>query len=535
MSSLIQALSNRSPIIWVNTLEPERVISAIPTLKNDTRPLYVYDDFSGLMIWDTDSTSWKIVLIQFQDEDGNLQEVPIKGYNASFSYILSQDPNVFLIRNAHKSIDDYLTLYSVLFGRFRETFLEDDLDKLPTQIISFAANEPPPSEIASMATVVSWGLPTVQELTNIITSIRTNYKTDVAPEETIPELVKFSLGLTEHDAMQTYLSSIRSKGIIDKDVLKHLRLERMKQMSNLEIDEPKVQLSDVGGLDNAKKLIQKAVWISEHPEQAAEYNIAPLRRFLLLGLSGCGKSYLCEAAASALGLQLAKAGVSKAMNKFIGQSEANISSMFDQINAMAPIAVWIDELGRDLSGGGSSEYTDGGTTSRVHGLFLTKMQELNKDVFLFAAANNIESLAPEMLRADRFDKLLFVGFPSYQERIDIFGLHLPKGEEYNLEELAANTPCFTGAEIKSLIQRTIFDVSPTHNRLINTSDLLEVIPHQKNRIWIRHRALAVSMYQSAYNDYEWASSSQFAEAQIIMNGSEPRQKAMATANPIVFK
>lgn len=529
MSSLVQSLTNRSPIIWVNTVEPERVIGAIPSLKNDDRKIFVYDDFSGLMVWNDADESWKIVLVeQFNPETGEDEDAPLYGQQKAFGYVLNHEACVFLVRNAHKSVDDYLTLYSVLYNRFRQTFLTDDLERLPTQVICFAANEPAPAEIASMTATVSWGLPSAQELRSLITNIREQYQHDVATEEQIDELVHCSLGLNEHDAIQIYLSSIRSSGTIDAKILKDLRLARMKAMSSLDIDEPHVDLSQVGGLDNAKKLISQAAWIWKNPEAAAEYGIVPLRRVLLLGLSGCGKSYLCEAAASALGLQLAKAGVSKAMNKFIGQSEANITSMFDQINAMSPIAVWIDEVGRDLSGGESSGYTDGGTTSRVHGLFLTKMQELNKDVFVFAAANNIEALPPEMLRADRFDKIFFVGFPAYQERRDIFNLHLPKDQEFDLDELAAATPCWTGAEIKSLIERTKFDVSTIQHRHITTADIISLVPQQKNRLWIRHRNLAVSMYQSAYHDHEWASSAQQAEAQQIMSGTEPKQKSVVS-------
>ena len=523
MSSLIESLSNRTPIVWVNTLEPERTIAAIPVLKNDDRDLYVFDQFQGLMVWNVDDETWKIVLVDNpMAESPEDAEVSINDPLAAFSYILGLDSCVFIIRNAHKDVDGYLTLFSVLYNRYRDTFLTDDLDKLPTQVVCFAANEPAPPEIAAMTTHVSWGLPTPEELRSLIINIKENYNPDVVDNDHIDEMVRNSVGLNEHDAISVYLESIRTKGSIDPQVLKDLRLARMKAASSLEIDEPKVKLSDVGGLDNAKRLIQHAAWTYRNPEDAAKFGVKPLRRVLLLGLSGCGKSYLCEAAASELGLQLAKTGVSQAMNRFIGQSEENIRNMFDQINAMSPIAVWIDEVGRDLSGGGSSDVVDGGTTSRVHGLFLTKMQELDKGVFVFAAANNIDQLAPEMLRADRFDKLMFVGFPSYEERRDIFALHLPKNEIFDLDQLAEATPCFTGAEIKSLIERTIFDISPVHLRAINTKDIISMIPHQKNRIWIRHKHLAMHMYKNALEEFEWASTSQHAEANTIVTGVEPR-------------
>mgnify|MGYP000214883789 CR=1 FL=1 len=90
----------------------------------------------------------------------------------------------------------------------------------------------------------------------------------------------------------------------------------------------------------------------------------------------------------------------KLSSKVIGQSEANMRAVFKQIKLMSPLCVWIDEFGRDLSGGSSSSHVDGGTTDRVHGEFLTGLQELPEETFLLCAANQLEALRPEMLRAD---------------------------------------------------------------------------------------------------------------------------------------
>jgi len=542
MSSLAQALLNRSPLIWVNTAEPERVIDSIPRLCEHDKNLYIYDLFNGLMQWNHTDFSWKIVLVENQREDENgeliTEEVPVKPEAWAFMYALQQENSILILRNAHKDTEDNLTLFSILFSKFRNTFWTDDLNKISAQVICLAADEDPPAELSAMVSRIRWGMPTTGELRSIITHIADRYDPKVVDEAEIDRIVTSSLGLSEFSVIETYFDSIRTHGKIDPQVVSDVRLARLKAMSSLEIDQPRVKIDDVGGLDNAKDLIKRAVWIWNNPEKAKEHRLLPLRRILLLGVSGCGKSFLCEAAADALGLQLAKAGVSKAMNRFVGQSESNIRSMFEQINALSPIAVWIDEVGRDLSGGGSSDAVDGGTTSRVHGEFLTGMQNLDEHVFLFAAANNISELPPEMLRADRFDKLMFVGFPSFSERMEIFNLHLPKGTEedpltYNLEELAHNTPCFTGAEIKSLIQRTAVDIVPIYNRSITTEDVLKTIPFQKNRIWIRHKSLAVHMYRSAIDDYEWASTTQHADAKIICQGREPVEATKSAIMPIV--
>jgi len=212
------------------------------------------------------------------------------------------------------------------------------------------------------------------------------------------------------------------------------------------------------------------------------------------------------------------------MNSFIGQSEANMRSVFKQIKLMSPLCVWIDEFGRDLSGGSSSSHVDGGTTDRVHGEFLTGLQELPEETFLLCAANSLDSLRPEMLRADRFDKIMFVGLPSFEERKHIFQIHLSKintDHEYNYDELADASIYMTGAEIVSLIRETKFYVTSESFKSIETKDVMTFIPRTKNTIWLKHNDMVMSMYQYAIEQWDWASTSQLEDAKMILGKKIP--------------
>lgn len=522
--SLLDAIQNRTPLVWVRTSEPERLIANLPALVDD-RDIYLYDPLNGLMKWSFDFSDWKIVLVTVppMDFDSDPEQITITDPKSSFAYALQQKNAIYIIRNVHKEVDELLTLFSSLYGQYRSSFWSNDLDQLPVQIVALSAGDPPPAEIASMCTVVSHGYPTDSELTSIVNHIATHYHGDALQGQDLSKIVHASRGMTEFEAIETYFQSIRTTSVIDQEKISQLKLDRLKRETILDIIRPNVDLSNVGGLDNAKRLITQADWIWRNPQEAKQYGLTALRRVLFLGLPGTGKSYICEAAAKTLGLDLARTGIGKIMNKFIGQSEQNMLATFQHIAALSPIAVWIDELGRDLSGGGSSDIVDGGTTSRVHAAFLTGLQELPEDVFLFAAANNIDSLAPEMLRADRFDKIMFVGFPSFEERREIFRLNLSQEVEYDLDALAHGTPCFTGAEIKSLVKDVRFKISPVEHRHINTKDILNFIPDQKNRLWLRHRNTVLSMYNQAIAEHEWASSDQFADAHLIVKGKEPTQ------------
>nr|MCR5452935.1 AAA family ATPase [Lachnospiraceae bacterium] len=82
---------------------------------------------------------------------------------------------------------------------------------------------------------------------------------------------------------------------------------------------------------------------------------------------------------------------------------------------------WIDEIEKGLSGSDSGG-SDGGTATRVFGNLLTWMQEKKSPVFVFATANSIENLPPELLRKGRFDEIFFIDFPSEEERREIFSI-----------------------------------------------------------------------------------------------------------------
>jgi SpoVK/Ycf46/Vps4 family AAA+-type ATPase len=203
-------------------------------------------------------------------------------------------------------------------------------------------------------------------------------------------------------------------------------------------------------------------------------------------------------------------------------------AVFKQIGIMSPLCVWIDEFGRDLSGGQSS-HVDGGTTDRVHGEFLTGLQELPDNVFLMCAANQLEHLKPEMLRADRFDKIMFVGLPSFNERIDIIKIYLKDiktDHNFNYEEISNATQYFTGAEIKSLIKEVKFNVASAELRTINTRDIVSSAPNMRNILWNKSRQMIQDLYTTAIEQWDWASTEQFNDAKLVIGGTltTPKQK-----------
>jgi SpoVK/Ycf46/Vps4 family AAA+-type ATPase len=93
----------------------------------------------------------------------------------------------------------------------------------------------------------------------------------------------------------------------------------------------------------------------------------------------------------------------KVFSGLVGSSEQNMRQVFKVAESVAPCILWCDEIDKGMSGSKSSGVSDGGTTSRVLGSWLTWMQDRKSPVFVVATANDVSNLPPELLRKGRFD------------------------------------------------------------------------------------------------------------------------------------
>ena len=141
--------------------------------------------------------------------------------------------------------------------------------------------------------------------------------------------------------------------------------------------------------------------------------------------------------------------------------------MISLAKAVGDCVVFIDELDKAL--GGSGGEMDGGTSSRVKGKLLTWLQEKPVGVFVVATANDIKKFesSPELIRAQRFDKIFFVDLPDMRTRIEILSIHLrAAGHNIPADDLVAPAKAsrgYSGAELEVAVQnalRTAFNTTP---------------------------------------------------------------------------
>lgn len=528
------------PSIWVKSIDPYSTIDSIVTF--NSRSYFTIDPVKGFSQYK--NNSWKTVLVDMPNPDNPEETIkkPTFDFVVANEFLDTYEPgtNKTFLFNIFAKPEEFLGAYAGLFNsaimNYRNAFWANDNDMMPVQYIVVSSFDCPP-DYNNIFKSIEASYPTKTELTYILSHIDTASDGQLVQQSKVNDIVNAGLGLSESDFINLALQSVLENGEVSSDYIYQQKMSDMKKNGILEIIKPKIHFDNIGGLDAIKDLIIRNANLWHNPDQAAKFGIAPIRRMLMVGIPGTGKSAICEATANALGLDLARTGVSQVMNSYIGQSEANMRAVFKQIDAMAPLCVWIDEFGRDLSGGTSSSHVDGGTTDRVHGEFLTGLQELPDNVFLMCAANQLEHLKPEMLRADRFDKIMFVGLPAFSERRDIIKIYLSDIDTdhvYNYDAIAHATQYFTGAEIKSLIKEVKFYVSSSELRAINTNDIVAYAPKMRNILWNKSRPMIQDLYKTAIDQWDWASTDQFEDAKLVLNPNRSSATASAPKIP-VFK
>jgi SpoVK/Ycf46/Vps4 family AAA+-type ATPase len=182
---------------------------------------------------------------------------------------------------------------------------------------------------------------------------------------------------------------------------------------------------------------------------------------------------------------------------------------------VAPAILWVDEIDKAFAGSQGSGATDGGTTARVFGTFLTWLSEKTVPVFVVATANDISQLPPELLRKGRLDEIFFVDLPSQEERHDIFRIHLARrgrnADGFNAGALAEASQDFSGAEIEEAINSALYDAfyagqeittESVLTTLSQTVPLAKTMDEQINRLrnWAEGRARNASVPRELLKD-----------------------------------
>jgi ATP-dependent Zn protease len=219
---------------------------------------------------------------------------------------------------------------------------------------------------------------------------------------------------------------------------------------------PDVTFADVGGAGDCKLRLREVV---EFLKSAARFEASGLRLptgVLLEGPPGCGKTLLARAVAGEAKVPFFEVSASEFVELFVGVGAARVRDLFEEAGKKAPSIVFIDEIdavGRRRGAGvsGLSHQEREQTLNQL----LTNLDGFRKArrVMVIAATNRADILDAALLRPGRFDLRLKMPALSAAERAEVLAVHTRKkalDPSVDLEELAARTAGFSGAELEHL-------------------------------------------------------------------------------------
>jgi SpoVK/Ycf46/Vps4 family AAA+-type ATPase len=271
--------------------------------------------------------------------------------------------------------------------------------------------------------------------------------------------------------------------------------------------------ANVGGMSVLKDWLGKRS--IAFTSEARAFGLPFPKGILMLGVQGCGKSLCAKAVSNLWQLPLLRFDMGRMFGSLVGSSEENVRRAIAVAESVAPAILWVDEIDKAFAGSQGSGSTDGGTTARVFGTFLTWLSEKTAPVFVVATANDISQLPPELLRKGRLDEIFFVDLPSPEERREIFRIHITKRKrdatKFDLEALAAGSGEFSGAEIEEAINSALYDAfydkrevatDDVKTALSQTVPLAKTMDEQINRLrsWAEGRARNASVPRDAKKD-----------------------------------
>ena len=499
LNILIQA---QYPLIYLVTPEEERAEQAISKIAKDNseyRKVYVWTVTHGI--------------VEYGQPRQITQHNTVSPEAAIEWTVRQKDSGIYIFKDLHAFID----------GPVITRWLRDAIANFKgtdKTIVLMSPVQTVPIELEKEVVVLDYPLPDLSELDRVLSRSLKKNRGSRLTTETREKLLKAALGLTKDEAKKVYRKAQVKAGKLTEEEVEIVLSEKkqlIRRNGILEYIEEDETIDAVGGLEELKRWLKQRA--DAFTERAREYGLPQPKGMLILGVPGCGKSLIAKTTSRLWGLPLLRLDMGRVYDgSTVGRSEANLRSALKTAESISPAILFIDELDKSFAGGAGSGDSDGGTSSRIFGSFLTWMQEKKSPVFVMATANRVERLPGEFLRKGRFDEIFFVDLPSSRERQDIFNIHLAKRrseiDRFDLEQLTKVSDGFSGAEIEQAIVAAMYDAF-AQDREFTQLDIIAAIkatlPLSRTmteqvtalRDWARQRARPASASVAEYQRLEF--------------------------------
>jgi vesicle-fusing ATPase len=260
------------------------------------------------------------------------------------------------------------------------------------------------------------------------------------------------------------------------------------------------QKMGIGGLDREfSDMFRRAFASRVFPQEIVEQmGVKHVKGILLFGPPGTGKTLMARQIGNMLNARQPEiVNGPEILNKYVGESEANIRRLFaaaeeEQKRAGSNSGLHIiifDEIDAICKQRGSITGSAGVHDTVVNQLLakIDGVEQLN-NILIIGMTNRRDLIDEALLRPGRLDVQMEIGLPDEPGRVQIFQIHTSKMREnkklagdVNMEELAHLTKNFSGAEIEGLVRAA---QSYAMNRLIKVDSKVHVDPEAAEKVQV---------------------------------------------------
>ncbi|XP_016539024.2 cell division control protein 48 homolog C [Capsicum annuum] len=221
-------------------------------------------------------------------------------------------------------------------------------------------------------------------------------------------------------------------------------------------DIPNVKWEDVGGLHSLRHDFDRyIVRRIKNPKDYMGFGVDLETGFLLYGPPGCGKTLIAKAVANEAGANFIHIKGPEILNKYVGESELAIRTLFTRARTCAPCILFFDEMDALTTKRGKE---GGWVVERLLNQLLIELDgaDQRKGVYVIGATNRPEVMDRAILRPGRLGRLLYVPLPSPDERgliLIALGQKKPIDASVDLMTMGRDDACknFSGADLAALM------------------------------------------------------------------------------------
>ncbi|WP_458188525.1 CDC48 family AAA ATPase [Haladaptatus sp. NG-WS-4] len=290
--------------------------------------------------------------------------------------------------------------------------------------------------------------------------------------------IRPELDLESDEIPADVLESVKVTERDFKEALKGIEPSALREVF---VEVPDVTWEDVGGLEDTKERLRETIqWPLDYPEVFEALDMQAAKGVLMFGPPGTGKTLMAKAVANESDSNFISIKGPELLSKWVGESEKGVREVFSKARENAPTVVFFDEIDSIATERGSGEGGGSQVSERVVSQLLTELDGLEEleDVVVVATSNRPDLIDSALLRPGRLDRHVHVPVPDEDARKAIFEVHTrhkPLADDVDLDELAAKTEGYVGADVEAVCREAAMAASREFVQSVSLEEIGESV------------------------------------------------------------